>query len=132
MPIKMRGLRPTNGLNEAVNRTVGGYKRRDLGATKSQELGCQINVTKDLSRNEPWRKALEKHVEIELRPVDDRKLRPFHSQFIPLKEKPGAKSVVKTYSRDEVKLHNTPEDCWIIIREHVYDVTKYVAQHPIG
>ncbi|XP_075258186.1 uncharacterized protein LOC142350283 isoform X2 [Convolutriloba macropyga] len=135
LPVKLRGLRPTNGLSEAVSRTVGGYKKRDIGATKSQELGCQVNAVKDLTPQEPkWRKTLSKQVEIELRPVDERKLRPFHSTFIPTKEKPGGKAgnTVKSYSREEVMQHNTPEDCWIIIREHVYDITRLVKQHPIG
>ena len=132
LPIKSKGLRPTNGLPEAVARTVGGYKKREITATKSQEQGLQVNFKKDLHKPESWRKTLGKHVEIELRPVDERKLKPFQSVFIPRQERPGNKSEIKTYSREEVKQHNTPEDCWIIIREHVYDVTKFVKEHPIG
>lgn len=32
----------------------------------------------------------------------------------------------------EVMKHKTPEDCWVAIDGHVYDVTKFVALHPGG
>ncbi len=32
----------------------------------------------------------------------------------------------------EVEKHNTPEDCWIIIGNKVYDVTDYIPIHPGG
>lgn len=35
-------------------------------------------------------------------------------------------------SPKEVSLHNTREDCWIIVDEKVYDVTNYVDEHPGG
>lgn len=37
-----------------------------------------------------------------------------------------------TYSKKEVSTHNTRKDCWIIIKEKVYDVTPYVEEHPGG
>lgn len=36
----------------------------------------------------------------------------------------------KTYTLDEVSKHNTPEDCWIIVKGKVYDVTKFAPLHP--
>ena len=74
---------------------------------------------------------MDKKVEIELRPVDERKRHPFHSQFLPKMDKKG-KSKEKVYSREEVRQHNTVDDCWIIIREQVYDVTELVKSHPGG
>ncbi|XP_054787627.1 cytochrome B5-like protein isoform X2 [Prosopis cineraria] len=38
----------------------------------------------------------------------------------------------KTYSKAEVSLHNKRTDCWIIIKNKVYDVTSYVEEHPGG
>jgi len=33
---------------------------------------------------------------------------------------------------DQVQQHNTPEDCWVIYFNEVYDVTKYAPYHPGG
>ncbi|KAK1551001.1 hypothetical protein Q3G72_028487 [Acer saccharum] len=38
----------------------------------------------------------------------------------------------KIYSKAEVFLHNKRTDCWIIIKNKVYDVTSYVEEHPGG
>ncbi|XP_027358452.1 cytochrome B5-like protein isoform X2 [Abrus precatorius] len=38
----------------------------------------------------------------------------------------------KSYSKTEVSLHNKKTDCWIIIKNKVYDVTSYVDEHPGG
>ncbi|KVI11557.1 cytochrome B5-like protein [Cynara cardunculus var. scolymus] len=43
-----------------------------------------------------------------------------------------ANKTVKAYNKDEVSLHNKRTDCWIIIKEKVYDVTPYVEEHPGG
>ncbi|KAL8237096.1 hypothetical protein R6Q59_018177 [Mikania micrantha] len=40
--------------------------------------------------------------------------------------------ILKAYSKAEVSLHNKRTDCWIIIKEKVYDVTPYVEEHPGG
>ena len=36
------------------------------------------------------------------------------------------------YSIEQVKLHNTCNDCWIICHNNVYDITDFLKQHPIG
>ncbi|KAL7168068.1 hypothetical protein ACSBR2_038499 [Camellia fascicularis] len=38
----------------------------------------------------------------------------------------------KMYTKAEVSLHNKGTDCWIIIKDQVYDVTSYVEEHPGG
>ncbi|XP_062099543.1 cytochrome B5-like protein [Humulus lupulus] len=38
----------------------------------------------------------------------------------------------KVYSKVEFSLHNKRTDCWIIIKDKVYDVTLYVEEHPGG
>ncbi|KAJ9692242.1 hypothetical protein PVL29_011352 [Vitis rotundifolia] len=40
--------------------------------------------------------------------------------------------VSKTYTKAEISLHNKNTDCWIIIKDKVYDVTSYVEEHPGG
>ena len=39
-------------------------------------------------------------------------------------------SQMRVFSREEVARHNTADDCWLIIRGKVYDVTTYVPDHP--
>ncbi|XP_060206467.1 cytochrome B5-like protein [Lycium barbarum] len=39
---------------------------------------------------------------------------------------------VLSYSKAEVALHNKRTDCWIIIKDKVFDVTSYVEEHPGG
>ncbi|KAJ0681076.1 putative cytochrome b5-like heme/steroid binding domain, cytochrome b5, heme-binding protein [Helianthus annuus] len=42
------------------------------------------------------------------------------------------RTVSKAYNKAEVSLHNKRTDCWIIIKDKVYDVTPYVEEHPGG
>jgi len=39
---------------------------------------------------------------------------------------------MNTYTLDQVKKHNTKEDCWIVIQNKVYDVTEFLKEHPGG
>ncbi|KAF7364023.1 hypothetical protein MSAN_01061000 [Mycena sanguinolenta] len=36
------------------------------------------------------------------------------------------------WSLDQVALHNMPTDCWVIIKNRVYDVTEFLEEHPGG
>jgi cytochrome b involved in lipid metabolism len=38
----------------------------------------------------------------------------------------------KYYTKDEVALHNNDEDCWIIIKNKVYNITDYLDKHRGG
>lgn len=36
------------------------------------------------------------------------------------------------YTMDEVRTHDQKHDCWIVIREKVYDITEFLGEHPGG
>lgn len=37
---------------------------------------------------------------------------------------------LKEYTMEEVRRHNNPESCWLVVRGRVYDVTSFVPKHP--
>jgi cytochrome b involved in lipid metabolism len=43
-----------------------------------------------------------------------------------------SKDTTKEYSRNEVANHATADDCWMVYKNKVYDVTKFINQHPAG
>ncbi|KAH7429768.1 hypothetical protein KP509_09G065200 [Ceratopteris richardii] len=42
------------------------------------------------------------------------------------------KETQQFFTLSEVSKHNQATDCWIIIKNKVYDVTSYVEEHPGG
>ena len=38
----------------------------------------------------------------------------------------------KTYTMDQVKLHNKLDDCWVVVNGDVLDVTDFISDHPGG
>jgi len=49
----------------------------------------------------------------------------FYSQY-------KRKKMSRKFTVDEVAHHNRADDCWIIVHGKVYDVTKFLADHPGG
>ncbi|KAK3852785.1 hypothetical protein Pcinc_040635 [Petrolisthes cinctipes] len=41
-------------------------------------------------------------------------------------------SGLDVYTLDEVAMHDTMDDCWIILYDKVFDVTKFLLDHPGG
>lgn len=35
-----------------------------------------------------------------------------------------------TWQREEIARHNSADNCWLVIRERVYDVSQYIQSHP--
>lgn len=44
----------------------------------------------------------------------------------------GSTSETKTYSLEEVAIHDSAADCWMAIEGKVYDVTEFIPNHPGG
>ncbi|XP_063701439.1 cytochrome b5 type B-like [Culicoides brevitarsis] len=48
-------------------------------------------------------------------------------------DKKSSEKISRTqYSLKEVSMHDSWEDCWIIIYDRVYDITKFLELHPGG
>lgn len=43
-------------------------------------------------------------------------------------------NLTQFYTLEEVSMHSTPDDCWFVIDEYVYDASPYIARgiHPGG
>ena len=39
---------------------------------------------------------------------------------------------MNTYTLEQVQEHDKPDDCWLIIDNHIYDVTEFANIHPGG
>eukprot|EP00897_Mesotaenium_endlicherianum_P001331 jgi/Mesen1/1225/ME000129S00322 len=49
-----------------------------------------------------------------------------------VKRRPSSKKGLQSYTMDEVAKHHTKDDCWVVIKDKVYDVTKFAETHPGG
>jgi cytochrome b involved in lipid metabolism len=38
----------------------------------------------------------------------------------------------KLLSTHEISSHKTPDDCWIVVDNQVWDVTEFLSKHPGG
>lgn len=38
----------------------------------------------------------------------------------------------KLLSTQQIAAHNSPEDCWIVVDNQVWDVTEFLDEHPGG
>lgn len=49
------------------------------------------------------------------------------SFWFPTKVTPINTRTLKTICLDEVYNHSDPEDCWVVIYDRVYDITKFLS-----
>ena len=54
------------------------------------------------------------------------------SHFSPVTEIISAKASLKSFSIDNVQTHSTVDDCWTVIDNKVYDLSRYASDHPGG
>eukprot|EP01083_Nonionella_stella_P236753 831178_1 len=72
--------------------------------------------------------------------IQPRKKRPPPSQFSQLhwvKKHEKIKSMNKyggpgKYTMEQIKQHNKPNDCWMVLNGHIFDITEYIPYHPGG
>lgn len=50
---------------------------------------------------------------------------------LPLEEVSGEDDP-NTISTSELSKHNSKDDCWIVYKNKVYDITSYISRHPGG
>eukprot|EP00545_Synedropsis_sp_CCMP1620_P009968 CAMPEP_0119028784 /NCGR_PEP_ID=MMETSP1176-20130426/39534_1 /TAXON_ID=265551 /ORGANISM="Synedropsis recta cf, Strain CCMP1620" /LENGTH=197 /DNA_ID=CAMNT_0006985005 /DNA_START=41 /DNA_END=634 /DNA_ORIENTATION=- len=50
----------------------------------------------------------------------------------PPTDEPTTGCTVSRISMEEVAEHNTPEDCWMVLHDQVFDFTEYAPTHPGG
>ncbi|CAI0543566.1 unnamed protein product [Linum tenue] len=56
-------------------------------------------------------------------------MNPFMNKVVMLN---GFFKVYGVYSKAEIALHDKRTDCWIIVKNRIFDVTSYVEEHPGG
>ncbi|MBN3319843.1 CYB5 protein, partial [Atractosteus spatula] len=44
----------------------------------------------------------------------------------------NSKSTVTYYSLEEIQKHNMSRDTWLVIHDKVYDITRFLEEHPGG
>ncbi|XP_063236194.1 uncharacterized protein LOC134538693 [Bacillus rossius redtenbacheri] len=45
---------------------------------------------------------------------------------------PGAAAAEREVTLDQVAWHDRSDDCWVVVYDRVYDVTRFMDQHPGG
>ena len=52
--------------------------------------------------------------------------------LVPLSAPAQAAVASKSYTKSEVRKHNSAASCWSIVNGSVYDFTKWIGKHPGG
>lgn len=63
------------------------------------------------------------------------KAQPSPSSNLLLNPSPGSRDTnpeKNVFTWDEIKKHNGDNDCWVVVKDQVFDVTKFIPKHPAG
>mgnify|MGYP006283009055 CR=1 FL=1 len=52
--------------------------------------------------------------------------------LVPLAQPAQASVAAKSFTKAQVKRHNTPGNCWAIVNGSVYNFTAWISRHPGG
>jgi cytochrome b involved in lipid metabolism len=53
-----------------------------------------------------------------------------YTNSLPTAPTPFVEDPVTPYTLSEIEKHNTDKDCWVLIMGSVYDMTRFIDQHP--
>ncbi|CAH0557248.1 unnamed protein product [Brassicogethes aeneus] len=53
-------------------------------------------------------------------------------RFPPAETKEYVNPDLRVISLEELSWHETPQDCWVVIYDRVYDITDFLDEHPGG
>ncbi|OII72489.1 flavohemoprotein [Cryptosporidium ubiquitum] len=105
-------------------------------ATTLEELAedCRINIVRVVKQGDP-RKTMITESASKIKGLNESKRssinQAIYMESMRSQENSNSKQY-KSVTREELKIHNKQEDCWISYRGKVYDITKYLQFHPGG
>eukprot|EP01062_Namystynia_karyoxenos_P052052 TRINITY_DN4130_c1_g1_i1.p1 TRINITY_DN4130_c1_g1~~TRINITY_DN4130_c1_g1_i1.p1 ORF type:complete len:762 (+),score=213.50 TRINITY_DN4130_c1_g1_i1:142-2286(+) len=103
--------------------------------TLQKELGSHWTETLRVAWSKVYRKvsaAMIKHQKVVQKARDKDADKKDAEWMYDLEERGGMKGDGGKHTWREVAKHNKKDDCWIVVRNRVYDVTKWLAEHPGG
>ena len=93
-----------------------------VGPIHGKETRVRYRRRRDTSRSAPATKLSSTKVE-DIKVYDDDEVQDTKTQ---------SRKDETIYTREEIRKHKSRDDCWLIVENGVYDVSKYVAIHPGG
>ncbi|KRT78582.1 hypothetical protein AMK59_8114 [Oryctes borbonicus] len=52
--------------------------------------------------------------------------------YVNVNGKPRSENTPEEFSLEEIADHDNLTDCWIVVYDRVYDITKFINEHPGG